>query len=143
MVADDGSVSLISGDDVIATAVPGAVQAQAPPAPTVEEAEIATRRYVGFTRHRFPTCFVCGTSTRDDGLRIYAGQADSLIEELHVPLEHHIARHPARHPADMDAVYTWEWLIARSGEEKCVPISSGGAPFRASCLPPGRCVLER
>ena len=69
----DGSVSLLSGDDVIAAAVPGAVQAQAPPAPTVEEAEIATLRYVGFAHHRFPTCFVCGTA-RDDGLRIYAGR---------------------------------------------------------------------
>ena len=70
---DDGSVSLLHGDDVIATAAPGAVQAHAPPAPTVEEAEIATRRYVGFAHHRFPTCFVCGTA-REDGLRIYAGQ---------------------------------------------------------------------
>jgi hypothetical protein len=70
---DDGSVSLLNGGDVIATAVPAAVQAQAPPAPTVEAAEIATRRYVGFTHHRFPTCFVCGTA-RDDGLRIYAGR---------------------------------------------------------------------
>ena len=51
---------------------PAPSQAQAPPAPTVEEAEIATRRYVGFAHHRFPTCFVCGTA-RDDGLRIYAG----------------------------------------------------------------------
>ena len=67
---DDGSVSLLSGDDVIATAMPAAVQAQAPPAPTVEEAEIATRRGRGLTDHRFPTCFVCGTA-RDDGLRIY------------------------------------------------------------------------
>lgn len=80
-----------------------------------------------------PRAITGRTSSR--GLR----QADSLIEELHVPLEHHIARHPA----DMEAVYTWEWLIARSGEEKCVPISSGGAPIQASCLPPGRCVLER
>ncbi len=70
---EDGSVSLLSGDDVIATAVPAAVQAQAPRAPTVEEAEIATRGYVGFAHHRFPTCFVCGTA-RDDGLRIYAGR---------------------------------------------------------------------
>ena len=67
---DDGSVSLLSGDDVIATAMRAAVQAQAPPAPTVEEAEIATRRGRGLTDHRFPTCFVCGTA-RDDGLRIY------------------------------------------------------------------------
>ena len=71
--ADDGSVSLLRGDDVIATAVPRAVEAQAPPAPTVEQAEIATRRYVGFAHHRFPTCFVCGTA-REDSLRICAGQ---------------------------------------------------------------------
>jgi hypothetical protein len=71
--ADDGSASLLRGDDVMATAVPGAVEAQAPPAPTVEQAEIATFRYVGFAHHRFPTCFVCGTA-REDGLRIYAGQ---------------------------------------------------------------------
>ena len=70
---DDGSVSLIRGDDIIATALSAAVQAHAPPAPTVEEAEIATRSYVGFAHHRFPTCFVCGTA-RQDGLRIYAGQ---------------------------------------------------------------------
>ena len=69
---DDGSVSLLSGDDVIAIGASAAVRAQAPPAPTVEEAEIATRRYVGFAHHRFPTCFVCGTA-REDGLRIYAG----------------------------------------------------------------------
>ncbi len=73
---DDGSVSLLSGDGVvIATAVPAAVEAQTPPAPTLEAAEVATRRYVGFTHHRFPTCFVCGTA-RDDGLRIYAGRVD-------------------------------------------------------------------
>ena len=61
---DDGSVSLLHGDDVIATAVPAAVQAHAPPAPTVEEAEIATRRYVGFAHHRFPTCLSAGRRAR-------------------------------------------------------------------------------
>ena len=66
-------------------------------------------------------------------------QADGLIEELRGPLEHCVARHPA----DMEAVDTWEWLIARSSEEDCVPIIFGGAPIQASCLPPARCVLER
>jgi hypothetical protein len=61
------------GDDVIATGAPAAVQAHAPPAPTVEDAEIATRRHVGFAHHRFPTCSVCGTA-REAGLRICAGQ---------------------------------------------------------------------
>ncbi len=76
---DDGSVSLLGGDDVIATGAPAAVQAHAPPAPTVEQAEIAVRTYVGFAHHRFPTCFVCGTA-REDGLRIYAGHVgDSAV----------------------------------------------------------------
>jgi hypothetical protein len=70
---DDGSVSLLSGDDVIATAVPGRHSGARPPAPTVEQAEIATRRDVDFTHHRLPICLVCGTAS-DDGLRIYAGQ---------------------------------------------------------------------
>jgi hypothetical protein len=35
---DDGSVSLLSGDEVIATAVLATVRAQAPPAPTVKQA---------------------------------------------------------------------------------------------------------
>jgi hypothetical protein len=84
---DDDSVSLLRGDDLIATAVPAAVQAHAPPAPTVEQAEIATHRYVGFAHHRFPTCFVCGTA-REDGLRIYAGQVGdgSLIASPWTPV---------------------------------------------------------
>jgi hypothetical protein len=53
----DGSVSLLSGDDVIATAVPYAVQAHAPPAPTVQEAEIATRSYVGLHAPPAPDVF--------------------------------------------------------------------------------------
>ena len=66
-------MSLLCGEDVIARAVPAAVRAPVPRAPTVEEAEIASRRHVGFVHHRFPTCFVCGMA-RDDGLRIYAGR---------------------------------------------------------------------
>jgi hypothetical protein len=34
-----------------------------------------------------------------------------VVEELRVQREPHIPRHPA----DMEAIYTWEWLIARSG----------------------------
>ena len=47
----------------------------APPAPPryVEVVE-ASRHYVGFTQHPFPTCFVCGPQrSRGDGLRIFPG----------------------------------------------------------------------
>ena len=61
---DDGSVSLLSGDDVIATAMPAAVQAQAPPAPRVEEAEIATRRGRGLRAPQVPDLLRLRDGTR-------------------------------------------------------------------------------
>jgi hypothetical protein len=71
---DDGSVSLLDGDALVATAVREPVRAAAPPAPSVEQAEIAARAYPGFEHHVFPTCFVCGPARFDDGLRIYPGR---------------------------------------------------------------------
>jgi hypothetical protein len=37
-----------------------------------ETAAAASRHYAGFTRHPFPTCYVCGPQ-RPDGLRIFPG----------------------------------------------------------------------
>jgi hypothetical protein len=46
------------------------------PPPPVEYAEAveASRKYVGFANHRFPTCFVCGVGREyGDGMCIFAG----------------------------------------------------------------------
>ena len=127
---DDGSVSLLSGDDVIAAAMPAAVQAQAPPAPTVEEAEIATRRGRGLTDHRFPTCFVRGTA-RDDGLRIYpvaSGTAPSSP--------------PRWTPESDDPLLVWgsARLPKRVGDRVCRPPRSGSlsSPRSPSSFESGR-----
>jgi hypothetical protein len=43
-------------------------------APTLEQARLATRSFLGFKTHPFPGCFVCGTARNpQDGLRIFPG----------------------------------------------------------------------
>ena len=71
---DDAGLRVVEGDRLVAEAVPGHVDIDAPPAPSFEEAEAASRRYPGFEEHAFPRCFVCGPE-RDpgEGLRIFAG----------------------------------------------------------------------
>ena len=47
---------------------------QAPPCPSYEQAEQATRSFLGFRTHAFPGCFVCGPEREPaDGLRIFPG----------------------------------------------------------------------
>jgi hypothetical protein len=70
----DGLVDLRLGSEVIAQTRPAEVDAPALAPPSYEEAIEASRRYVGFARHPFPTCFVCGPQRqRGDGLRIFPG----------------------------------------------------------------------
>jgi hypothetical protein len=70
----DGLVDLRLGSDVIAQTRPAEVDAPGLAPPSYEEAIEASRRYVGFARHPFPTCFVCGPQRqRGDGLRIFPG----------------------------------------------------------------------
>lgn len=59
---------------LIATAALGTVEAQ-PPAPSSwVEALGASHHYVGFGKHGFPSCFVCGPDrVEGDGLRIFPG----------------------------------------------------------------------
>lgn len=70
-------VALLDGDEVVARAVPASVDYEPPPSPSRAEAEAASRRYVGFDEHVFPTCFVCGPQRAPgEGLRIFAGRLD-------------------------------------------------------------------
>jgi hypothetical protein len=71
----DGRVEVRLGDTVVGEGIPAALDLQPPRAPDHQEAIEASRNYVGFTRHSFPTCFVCGTHrAQGDGLWIYAGE---------------------------------------------------------------------
>lgn len=60
--------------------------APVPPVPYTE-AEAASAKYLGFTRHPFPGCFVCGPQ-RSDGLRIFPGHlADGRTAATFTPSE--------------------------------------------------------
>ena len=69
---DDGGVALRDGETVIAEAEPASVELDVPEPVSFNEATTAAKSYLGFRRHVFPTCFVCGTQrTEGDGLRIF------------------------------------------------------------------------
>ncbi len=69
---DDGGVALRDGETVIAEAAPAMVEIDIPEPVSFTEAVEASRSYLGFRQHIFPTCFVCGTQrTEGDGLRIF------------------------------------------------------------------------
>lgn len=70
----DGSIAIMSGAERVGEAKPATLALDVRDPPAYLEAVEASRRYAGFTHHRFPTCFVCGTQrSRGDGMRIFAG----------------------------------------------------------------------
>lgn len=72
-LADD-RLEIMSGSERVGEAVPATLELEARSPPSYFQAVEASRRYVGFAHHRFPTCFVCGTARqRGDGMRIFAG----------------------------------------------------------------------
>ncbi|MBS0421825.1 MAG: hypothetical protein JSR66_29210 [Proteobacteria bacterium] len=69
-----GGVEIREGDRLVGGVAVGSLDVSVPSPVAYGEAVDASRNYMGFTRHRFPTCFVCGTHrTLGDGLCIYAG----------------------------------------------------------------------
>jgi hypothetical protein len=71
-------VQLLHGDTVIAEGKAATVDLEAPAGPSFDEAQRASAHYLGFTRHVFPTCFVCGPQRAvGDGLRIFPGAVAS------------------------------------------------------------------
>lgn len=70
----DGSVVLTDGAGALAHAVPATLQLEPPVPPSYAEAKWASERYLGFTEHAFPGCFVCGPAREwGDGLAIFPG----------------------------------------------------------------------
>jgi hypothetical protein len=59
---------------VIGEAVSKPLSLALPEPPSFDEAVEASKRYVWFQSHIFPTCFVCGPGRPlDDGMRLYPG----------------------------------------------------------------------
>jgi hypothetical protein len=73
----DRRVELFDGEALVAEAAPADVDVEVPEPVSIADAETAARRYPGFERHAFPTCFVCGPERAEgDGLRIFAGRVE-------------------------------------------------------------------
>jgi hypothetical protein len=72
---EDGVIEVRHDDTLIGEAKPSQLSLALLSRPlSYFEAVEASRRYAGFSAHRFPTCFVCGTQRpRGDGMRIFAG----------------------------------------------------------------------
>jgi hypothetical protein len=78
VVQTAAGVQLVHDDRVIAEGRSADVDLVAPAAPSFTDAERASRDYLGFTKHVFPTCFVCGPKrVVGDGLRIFPGPVAS------------------------------------------------------------------
>ena len=72
----EDSVKLYDGDELVGEARPGELNIDAPASPSYEEAQAATKNYIGLDgKHIFPTCFVCGPIRKaGDGLCLFAGK---------------------------------------------------------------------
>ena len=74
--ADDGSLQLIEGGDLIAEGRAADLPELEVPAPVdAEEAREATARYRGLAEGHFSRCFVCGRA-RDDAFGVFAGAVE-------------------------------------------------------------------
>jgi hypothetical protein len=79
---DGDAVTLLDGDDIVAEARAGRVDAE-PPAPvSVAQAVEAAARHVRLGSDRFRECFTCGIRPEHDGLEVYAGPVPGR-EPLH------------------------------------------------------------
>lgn len=72
--AGEGRWEARAGSELIATAELRTVQADVPRPPSLVEARGVSQHFTGFSRHIYPTCFVCGPQRAPgDGLRIFPG----------------------------------------------------------------------
>ncbi len=74
----DGEIILKNRDILIAKGRPCHFELDVPAPPSYEKAKTASKKYVGFSHHLCPKCFVCGTERdKKDGLGIFAGPLDN------------------------------------------------------------------
>jgi hypothetical protein len=70
----DGAVSVLDGDEVVASARPASLELDGPPAVGVDDAAAASERFVWKHDHPFPTCFGCGPERNPaDALCLFTG----------------------------------------------------------------------
>ena len=97
---------LRDGETLIAEGRQGGLDLKPPAAPSFEQALTLAEHYVGFKKHNFPGCFVCGPARAvGDGLRIFPGcdEPTKLVAAPWIP-------HP--NLADPDGVVRPEFMWA-------------------------------
>jgi hypothetical protein len=107
---------------LIGTGVRSLLELTAPPAPSFAEAEVASRSYLGFVRHDFPECFVCGPNrSAADGLRIFPGAVAGrdLVAAPWIP-----SRSLAGRSDTIDPVFIWAALDC-PGAFAALPLPEG------------------
>lgn len=68
------SAQLLKDDTLIAEAHATALQLEVPPAPALDDVIAASRNFLGFNYHPFPSCFVCGPQRHSgDGMCLFPG----------------------------------------------------------------------
>lgn len=71
---DRDSIQLMNSEVIMAAVKPGDLEFEAPVPPDYQTAVEASKNFIGFKHHPFPTCFVCGTDRKPhDGLCIFPG----------------------------------------------------------------------
>jgi hypothetical protein len=82
--AEDGRLEVLCGAELVAHTCEPRLEVPAVSSPDYLAAIEASRHYVGFAQHPFPTCFVCGPQrARGDGLRIFAGPMNGAASLPH------------------------------------------------------------
>jgi hypothetical protein len=74
---DNDSLEMREGELLVGTAVKTVLDLDIPPAPTLEQAERASKGFLCYEEHSYPSCFVCGPGrSGHDGLCLYPGPVD-------------------------------------------------------------------
>ena len=75
---DDGRFEMRDGETVVGTAVAERLEMDIPAAPSLEQAEQASKGFLCYEQHEYPSCFVCGPNRHEgDGLCLFPGPVDS------------------------------------------------------------------
>jgi hypothetical protein len=73
--SEDQKIEMRAGEEVIAELRAVSLDLSVPSPPSFAEAQQASKNYLGFSDHKYPTCFVCGPERKPgDGLRLFPGK---------------------------------------------------------------------
>lgn len=111
--SSDELARLFDGGTLIGEAKLAHLDLSPPAPPTYEQAQEASKSFIGFSSHTFPGCFVCGPERKpQDGLRIFPGPlpGTSTIAAPWTP-----DSSLADEPGDLKSEFLWSALDCTGG----------------------------